>query len=470
MRIARKMLVVAILAAVPAFPAWAQDAELEALKAQMKALSERINVLESRNKALEKALDSEYMRDADPEIASRVKILESQTAELRENKGITEALKGVVVEGSLMTVAQGIGSSGTIADKSASELNWRGDLTIEAPAGESGTTTGKVFAHLRAGQGDGLTPKLNSTYTGSVNSSTFRLDGNSDDSDSTALLAQLWYQLDVGYPKPGQEEALKRFELTVGKMDPFMFFDQNAAADDESTKFLNNVFVHNAQLDSGGDVGADSYGFSPGIRMAWRDESEETQYWQVSAAMFGSGNGSTYDTSFTQPFVIAQAERGLKLFKGLDGTYRAYAWRNGRATDFNGNESAHAGWGLSLDQRLPGGVTLFGRYGHQMSGRVKFNNSLSLGGELSGNTWNRGADALGMAVGWQSTSKAWKNSSETEEGYQASGREKVYEVYYRYSVNPAFELSPDLQYVQNPAGNSSASDDFAYGLRAKVSF
>ncbi|WP_051082617.1 carbohydrate porin [Uliginosibacterium gangwonense] len=472
MQIAQKVMAAAILAALPVLPAWAQGSDIEELKAQMKAMSARLEALENENKALNKALGSEYLRDSDPEIASRVKVLETQTTELREKKGILEALSGVAVHGSLTTVGQSAQAAGMQSGHKGSELNWRGDVTIEAPAGVSGTTTGKVFAHLRVGQGEGLTSKMKSTYTNNINTTAFRLGGNSDASDSTALVAEAYYQLDFALPEPGQEsaEARRRFQMTLGKMDPFVFFDQNSIADDESTRFLNNVFVHNAQLDSGGDIGMDSYGFSPGVRFAYRDESEGTQFWQISAAMLGSGNGATYNTSFSQPFVIAQAERGLKLFQGLDGTYRFYAWRNGRGNNFDGNIAPHTGWGVSIDQRLPGGVTLFSRYGHQMSGKVKFDRSFSAGAELSGNAWDRGADAIGLAAGWLKTSAAWKEASPTLEAYQASGAEKVYELFYRYQVNKAFVLSPDLQYLVNPAGNPDAKSAFAYGVRAKVSF
>jgi len=469
----RKILAVAVLTALPALPAAAHSStEIEELKAQMKEMAARLEALEKENKSLNKALDSEYLRDSDPEIASRVKVLETQTASLREKKGILDALSGVAVHGNLTTVAQSANSTHTQSERAARDLNWRGDVTIETPAGEAGNTTGKLFTHLRFGQGGGVTPKLKSTYTNNLNSTAFLLGGNSDASDSTALVAEAYYQLDFALPEPGQEpqEARKRFQLTLGKMDPFVFFDQNSIADDESTRFLNNVFVHNAQLDSGGDMGVDSYGFSPGMRLAYRDESEGTQYWQLSAAMLGSGNGATYDTSFNQPFLIMQAERGLKLFQGLDGTYRLYGWRNGRGTDFDGTTAAHTGWGVSIDQRIPGGVTLFGRYGHQMGGRVKFNQSVSAGAEVSGNAWDRGGDAIGLAAGMLFTSSAWSDASQERDGYKASGAEKVFETYYRYELNKSFFLSPDLQYIVNPAGNPDAKDAFAVGLRAKVSF
>lgn len=465
-----KTLAAAVLAALPALmPASAMAASNDELLAELRALAQRVQQLEERNQQLEKALSSDYRREADPEVAARIKTLESETTELREKKSVLDALHGVKVGGSLMNVVQSAPRRATSDDKAANELSWRGDVTAEIPAGESGNTSGKLFAHVRFGQGSGLMPKLRPTYTSNVNSSTFALGGSSDNSDSTALLAQAWYQLDFGIPNAYLEND-RRFELTIGKMDPFLFFDQNAAADDESSRFLNNVFVHGAQLDSGGDVGVDSYGFSPGVRLAYRDESEGSQFWQLSGAVYGSGNGASYDNSVSRPFVIAQAERGLRLFKGLEGTWRAYTWRNGRATNYDDTQAAHTGWGVSIDQRVPGSVLLFGRYGHQMSGRVKFDRSLSIGAEISGNNWQRAADAIGIAFGSLRTSKAWKADSFAIAGYEASGRENVAELYYRWQINPVFELSPDLQYIRRPAGNPDGGGILAYALRAKAHF
>jgi hypothetical protein len=467
--LSRKLIVMAMLAALPALqPGLAAAADSDDLLAEVRRLADRIKALEERNQSLEKALGNEYRRESDPEVASRIKTLESQTTEMREKKGILDALDGIKVGGSLTSVAQSAPTRATAAERSANELNWRGDLTAEVPLGESGDN-GKLFAHVRVGQGNGVMPKLRPTYTGNVNATAFALGGSSDASDSTALLAQLWYQMEFGLPDADQKTD-RHFELTFGKMDPFVFFDQNAAADDESSRFLNNVFVHGAQLDSGGDAGVDSYGFSPGVRLAYRDESEGTQSWQVSGAMFGSGNGVTYSSSFTRPFTIVQAERGIKLFHGLDGNYRVYAWRNGRASNFDGLEAAHSGWGLSFDQRVPGGVLLFTRYGQQTSGRVMFDRSLSAGAELSGNAWNRGADAIGVAAGSLRTSKAWKEESNVIVAYDASGNESNYELYYRWQINPSLQLTPDLQYVRKPAANPDAKGIMTYGLRAKASF
>lgn len=233
--------------------------------------------------------------------------------------------------------------------------------------------------HFRAGQGLGLN-SLNSTLTGTLNSSTFELT-NPD--DAAAILAQAWYQ--IGMPVGGAESGrLGRFEATLGKIDMFGFFDGNDLADDESESFLNNVFVHNPLLDSGGDIGADSYGFAPGMVLAYVNDINSVNHWRFSLGAFGSGPGASYDTSFTQPFVIAQAEYTGRVLRGQPGTWRVYAWNNSRATPFANEADAsterHTGWGLSIDQQMlelrenrarqPGCVQRVRQEVHAMVGRA----------------------------------------------------------------------------------------------------
>jgi hypothetical protein len=59
----------------------------------------------------------------------------------------------------------------------------------------------------------------------------------------------------------------------------------------------------------------------------------------------------------------------------------------------------HAGWGISVDQRVGDAFTLFGRYGDRVSGSGTFDRTLTLGTEVGGNYWRRAADALGIAGG-----------------------------------------------------------------------
>ncbi|MBI3140587.1 MAG: carbohydrate porin, partial [Rhodocyclales bacterium] len=161
----------------------------------------------------------------------------------------------------------------------------------------------------------------------------------------------------------------------------------------------------------------------------------------------------------------------------LPGNYRLYAWTNGRAADFNGVQERHAGWGLSADQRVGDAVTLFGRYGHQTQGHVRFDNALTLGAEVGGSYWGRAADAVGIAGGLLRTSSAYRDVSATLDldgdgnlDPQASGNERIGELYYRYRVNNRFELTPDFQLIQRAGGDAAAPTVKVVGLRAKIGF
>ncbi len=126
---------------------------------------------------------------------------------------------------------------------------------------------------------------------------------------------------------------------------------------------------------------------------------------------------------------------------------------------------SRAGGGVSLDQRVGDGVTLFGRYGQTISGHPGFDRALTLGAEFSGNYWDRGGDSLGLALGWLAAADAYR-----QENPDASGREQLAELYYRWRVNGQFELSPDYQFVRRAAADATVSDAHIVGLRAQLTF
>ena len=272
--------------------------------------------------------------------------------------------------------------------------------------------------------------------------------------------------------RPG-DQATRRAEFTIGKIEPFVFFDQNAVSDDESTSFLNNVFVHNPLLDSGGDVGADKYGFTPGVRAAWYNEKRSRYGWGASVGVFGAGSGANFSGSPGKPFVIGQVEVSFKRADGaVAGTYRLYRWRNAQANDFDESRAKHAGWGLSIDHRVGVDWNLFGRFGRRTSGHGVFDRALTVGLALSGNRWGRLDDAIGVALGSLSTDGAYRGASADGAlvGFSASGQEKVLEIFYRCVLNEKIEISPDFQWVRRPGGDPSAPTLRAFGVRARLSF
>ncbi|MCC4115470.1 carbohydrate porin [Aromatoleum toluclasticum] len=436
-------------------------------------LAQRVQALEQANQELAASLESDRISEREPEIAIRLKAIEERTNSMGAPTHLAKTLEGISVEGSVVAVAQQINGRARDNGERESQLSWRGDLGITLPAGDIGAGKGEFFTQLRMGQGDSFT-RLNPTFTGAFNSLAFQPQNNPPD-NTYAIVAQAWYQLTT--PLGDAANSPHSLQFTVGKMDPFVFFDQNAIADNEAEKFLNNVFVHNPMLDSGGAVGADSYGFTPGMRLAYRNEMDKPDWWQVSLAAFGAGEGAKFGRSFNQPFVIGQLEYGRKNY-GFNGTYRLYAWRNGQYEGFDGSRDSTTGWGASIDQRVHEDVSLFARYGQSTSGKTAFDRAVTVGGELTGDAWGRGADSVGLAWGWLRASKDFRREAADLQdgdgnflfGYTPSGAEQVAELYYRWHLNDQLSLTPDLQYVRRAAANRDAKNMTAFGVRALYAF
>lgn len=462
----------------------ARNVELERQLTRQTAapqLEARVQQLESANTRMEEALASERLSQNEPEIATRLKAVEFQAMGMQKQARMVEALEGIAAGVSFTTVAQHANGGAAVNGKSESQLSWRGDAQVSLPGGHIGLNEGALFFHFRTGQGNGLAG-LNPTFS-APNASAFQLGGAGQADDASPILAQAWYQLHVPLDEKPMSSSSQHLEVTFGKIDPFLFFDQNAAADDETTRFMNLAFVHNPLLDSGGGAGLDAYGFTPGLRLAYQNDQFKPTGWGMSLGVFGSGGGAAFNDSLKRPLVIAQAESRQRLFEGLNGNYRAYVWHNGRATPFNNaadtRTESQAGWGVSVDQQVSENVALWGRYGQSGKGRVQFDRALTLGAEVTGNAWGRGADSLGLAVGWLRASDDFKAQSATLDadgaggpdfGWSASGAEQLAEVYYRWRVNPQFELSPDYQLIRRSGANGAAGTAHLVGLRAQITF
>jgi high affinity Mn2+ porin len=453
------------LAAGLVTPALAAD---DAVLAELKRLSARIEALEKQNRELEKSLASERLSEQEPELVTRLKAVEFQTLSMQKQARQIEALEGITVGASLTGVVQKVGAGHTAAGVDETRANYRGDISVTLPGGEMGNTTGKIFTHFRFGQGTGI--GLRPTYTSTANTTAFEV-GSTPADDSFGILAQAWYQLTI--PLTGADgskaNAREHLHLTAGKIDPFVFFDQNAAADDESARFMNNAFVHNPLLDSGGDIRADAYGFAPGVIAQYVNEQQKGGEWALSLGVFGSAAGANFTGSLSGPLVIAQAETAAR-FNYLPGNYRAYLWNQGRGSNYDGIERKHAGLGISVDQRISDDIVLFGRYGRQLKGQTRFDRALTIGTELAGNGWGRASDGIGLAFGSLGTSSSFRADSLANAGYQADGSERQVELYYRYKLNSRVELTPDLQWIRNPGGDGTAAAVKVIGLRAKVGF
>jgi aryl carrier-like protein len=372
----------------------ARNAELEKkLEARNSGLEQQVKTLKDESNAVAAGLDSPRLSQYEPELTVRLKAVEKDALEMKKAARIAEGLEGIKVSAALATVGQHASGLPGGVENSSSQLNYR--------LAAIGDIEHKLFAHLRMGQGLGLNAAFSNLghFASAPNALAFRASGSSPD-DSVTILGQAWYQAAIPLPflgfKPYSRETL---EVTFGKMDIFGFFDQNAGGGDEAKQFLNSVFVHNPLLDAGGEVGVDANGFQPGFVVSYLNWFNKPEPWRLSLGVFGAGDrGANYQRSLSKPLVMVQAEKQLKLFGGLTGNYRAYAWNRSQGTDFDGSVTRHTGVGVSVDQRVGDGVTVFGRYGKLVSGELPFNQAVTAGAELNGSYWGRAADAIGQGL------------------------------------------------------------------------
>ncbi|MBI2959108.1 MAG: carbohydrate porin [Betaproteobacteria bacterium] len=462
-----------------------------ALEAQLKTYADRparsqgeiearIKALESYNKRLEDALADEGISEREPELASRLKAVEYNTLDIKKQATVIDSIEGFAAGASFTSVGQ----RATSVDTNGTTLNYRADITVTTPTVKTGDIESKLFGHFRVGQGRGISQNLTS-FAG-PNVSSFQLGTAIPAENSALLLAQAYYRADIPLPFGGfKPQSREKLTINFGKMDPFAFFDQNAAANDETRQFLASPFVHNALLDNplAANVGADGFGFSPGVRVAYRNERTKSEPWGLSFAMFGAGRGANFSEGFRSPFWIGQAE-ATQRFGGLTGNYRAFLWRNGQAPTFlrdpaNLDEALlrpHRGGGLNFDQRFGDYITYFGRLGWASGEGLPFDRALALGVEIGGSYWSRGGDALGIAFGANRSSEAFRNTSAQVVdaagtpvfGFAARGSERVAEVYYRFRVHQNFEISPDFQLIREAAGNPAARPVKVIGIRLQL--
>jgi len=382
---------------------------------------------------------------------------------LREDASLPVSLTA-----SLTGVAQQVNGGGSASGQQRqSRLNGRADMTVTLPFANGERAESTLFAHVRAGHGRGLS--LRPTFTSTTNSTAFQTDGHDD---GYAIVAQAWYQLAIPLQMNAASNAgNERIEITAGKIDPFAFFDQNAIADDETMRFLDNAFVHNPLVDSGGDAGIDAYGFTPGVRIAYASGTADTGRWAASIGAFGSGPGAHFTGPFGDRFFIAQVETTQRASVGA-GTNRLYGWRNGRSNDFQGTSEMHSGIGFSADQAVRDGLTLFTRLGVELHGNVRFDRAVAVGAEMAGKAWRRPDDAVAFAAAFLPSSRAYRAATvdPAVAGYRASGNERIVEAYYRCRVANGLDITADAQWLHHAGGDRAAPDAWVSAVRARIGF
>ncbi len=245
-----------------------------------------------------------------------------------------------------------------------------------------------------------------------------------------------------------------RLALAGGIMNLTQWFDKNAVANNSSTQFLSSSLVNNPTIPF-------PYAM-PGI-MVQRALTDWASF-QTGVAFNDALAHQFFPLHYQylrEDFVVNVNELDLTAkLNEREGHYRLLYWLDHRCeTILDGDRRTSQGFAASVDQSVAEHVTLFARYGLSQRQVPPVEQFWSFGGELAQPLPDRTEDALGAAVAQSILRHAVHGAAET-----------LYELYYRFAITHALYLTPDLQFISNPAGDSNADFTVVLGLRLSLSF
>ncbi len=421
------------------------------------ALKDKVEALEKKTEDLQRQVREEHtplLKDIGERLSTMEVGLDMVDYRTARIKALAEKVEALRLGGDLSLFLQGIGRNSQ-GLKKAVEVSYSGDIFITAPVGAYGKS---VFFRGDIGQGRGIVPSLPKAFSGP--------NADLEFDEARIDLVEAWYTTSIPYP----DVRDPRIDVTVGKMDPTVMFDNNAVANSETTQFFSNAFVNNLALEFGGDD--NGYGAGGAVQYRFTSIYDKSLKVVGKAGVF-EGNGN-FRNALDNPFVIGEIDV-WRPYYGLNGNYRTYLWLNEtRHTELrHPNRDSRPNWGLgmSLDQQVTSDVTVFGRYGFQDGDVSEFDHVITAGAQILGNRWKRASDVIGLAYGVSHVSNAFAETSLSLEGYKVGSPFEHYaEAYYRYWIARQLSVSPDAQYVADPGGDGKKRGIFIYGARLQAQF
>jgi len=249
-----------------------------------------------------------------------------------------------------------------------------------------------------------------------------------------------------------------RLYISVGKNYPESFIDLNKYANDQRSQFVGQPFVDNPFLDN-----ESSYGPTLAVGGFPLEDLElafvlQSITWE---ALPEEEQKSAWEDLFKNPFYGAQLTYSPKI-NGRGGNYRLYGWNFSYDCPRLDGEGTGQRWGIgiSIDQEVRERAGIFARGGYQNKKVYEAPWFVSGGVSLEGLIPSRQDDTFGFGAAGLFSNRLTGNS----------GTEVHFEAYYRVAFSKFLALTPDLQYVLNPRGDSDNDKVIAATLRGEFLF
>ncbi|HEV2112418.1 MAG TPA: carbohydrate porin [Gammaproteobacteria bacterium] len=282
----------------------------------------------------------------------------------------------------------------------------------------------------------------------------------------------------------------------VGKLAVGDDFDQNRYANNTRTEFETWTLINNGAY----DYAADTRGYTGGLvfgylQPGWslkfglyrmsQQANQEALEWPLNRA---HGDNLELDlmpndSGTVIRFLVYRNVARMGIYQNAINQALVTGGKPDVAADDADGREKH-GFGFNLEQPLADGGDsgVFLRLGWNDGQTETFeftevDRTLSLGGQLSGAHWGREDDRLGVAMVINGISAVHQRYLELGgcgfelcDGTLSYGHEEVLETYYRFQLGSYAQLSPDIQYFQNPGYNRDRGPARVYGLRLHLQY
>jgi high affinity Mn2+ porin len=271
-----------------------------------------------------------------------------------------------------------------------------------------------------------------------------------------------------------------RVVLTVGNLSVLDIFDDNAFSHDPRTQFLNWALMTHGAF----DYAADARGYSWGFALEYFFDE-----WVVRAGRFlqpREPNQLTLDPAIFKHYGDQIEVERAHTLADKPGKLRLLAFRNravmsryqdtldlaaqsGGTPDLNAvrfTEQVKYGFGINLEQNLPGAVGIFARASWadgatETYAFTEIDRSVSGGLQARGGGWGRAADSIGFAAARNGLSAAHRNYLGAGglgfflgDGALRYRPEDILEAFYRLNLARDLWVSADFQRIFNPGYNA----------------
>ena len=291
---------------------------------------------------------------------------------------------------------------------------------------------------------------------------------------------------------------LHRLELRVGKMSTADLFDINPAGSDSHLQFMNWAVDNNGAF----DYAADTRGYTYGFVIEYQGPFIEARFGEM--LMPTEANGQTLDWDIANSRG-ENLELEIKYSRRPDwrGTVRLLGYQNHAdmgsyaeaiaafASGIDGRPDVKLyrkkgrvkrGAGINVIQELGPLVRAFARGGwsggdYESFAYTEIENTLELGGDVTGAKWRRPTDRVGLAFVTNGISslhaqylRLGGSGFILGDGYLDYARERIFEQYYNFHIWKGAFVAEDIQFITNPGYNSDRGPVWIFSARAHLEF